>query len=114
MDKDIILSLAQGFNSLADTLTKLANEASKEAAAPEPEAKPAPVTKAEPEKPKAAAEPEISLEEVRGKLAELSKAGMTDKMRELIEATGAKKLSGVDPSQYKNLITQADRLLKEV
>lgn len=114
MDKDVIMTLAQGFNSLADTLTKLANEVPKEAASSETEVKPVPVTKTEPEKPAAAAEPEIPLEEVRGKLAELSKAGMTDKMRELIEATGAKKLSAVDPSQYKNLITQADRLLKEV
>ena len=54
--------------------------------------------------------PVVSLEEVRGVLAALSSQGMTVKVRELIVAAGADKLSAVDPSKYGELLAQAREL----
>lgn len=55
-------------------------------------------------------EPAVSLEQVRGVLAELSGKGLTGKVRELILATGANKLSEVDPGKYGWLLAQAEGL----
>ena len=52
-------------------------------------------------------EPEpVSLAQVRGVLAELSSQGLTEQVRELIVATGADKLSAVDPAKYAWLLEQ--------
>lgn len=59
--------------------------------------------------PTAAAEP-VSLEQVRGMLAELSQAGHTAKIRSLIQATGVDKLSEVEPAKYGWLLTQAEAM----
>ncbi|MDK7699094.1 hypothetical protein [Cutibacterium avidum] len=55
-------------------------------------------------------QPEVSLEEVRALLASLSSKGLTAKVRELIVAAGADKLSSVDPSKYGELLAQAKEL----
>lgn len=56
-------------------------------------------------------EPEpVSLAQVRGVLAELSSQGMTEQVRELIVATGADKLSAVDPAKYGWLLAKAKEL----
>ncbi|CAB0673346.1 hypothetical protein FRC0024_00076 [Corynebacterium diphtheriae] len=60
--------------------------------------------------PVAEPEPAVTLEDVRGVLAELSAQGHTAKIRELIVATGADKLSAVDPSKYGWLLEQAKEL----
>lgn len=49
----------------------------------------------------------VSLEQVRGVLAGLSQAGHTAKVRELIQAAGAEKLSEVAPGKYQWLLEQA-------
>ncbi len=54
--------------------------------------------------------PQVSLEQVRGVLAELSGKGLTGKVRELILATGASKLSEVDPGKYAWLLDHAEGL----
>lgn len=56
-------------------------------------------------------EPEpVSLAQVRGVLAGLSSQGMTEQVRELIVATGADKLSAVDPAKYSWLLAKAQEL----
>ncbi|MSS84805.1 hypothetical protein FYJ24_08515 [Actinomycetaceae bacterium WB03_NA08] len=56
-------------------------------------------------------EPEpVSLAQVRGLLARLSSQGLTEQVRELIVATGADKLSAVDPAMYGWLLEQAKEL----
>ena len=56
-------------------------------------------------------EPEpVSLAQVRGVLAGLSSQGMTEQVRELIVATGADKLSAVDPAKYGWLLAKAKEL----
>lgn len=56
-------------------------------------------------------EPEsVTLEQVRAVLAKLSQAGHTAKVRELIQAAGAAKLSEVDPAKYGRLLSRAEAI----
>lgn len=50
------------------------------------------------------------LEEVRKILADKSRLGHTAKIRELLEKYGAKKLSEIEPSKYKDLVTDVEKL----
>lgn len=52
----------------------------------------------------------VSLEQVRTVLARLSQAGHTARVRELIQAAGANKLSEVDPSKFGWLLEQAEAI----
>lgn len=52
----------------------------------------------------------ITLEEVRTLLAEKSRAGHTDQVKEIIAKHGAKKLSEIDPSEYEALIAEVEVL----
>lgn len=53
---------------------------------------------------------EVTLEEVRGKLAELSQSGETAAVRELIQKHGGSRLSDVEPSQYAAILKEAEVL----
>lgn len=53
----------------------------------------------------------ISLEDVRAILADLSARGMTSKVKAIITAAGAEKLSQVDPAKYEWLLEQAEELI---
>lgn len=55
-------------------------------------------------------EKEITLEEVRGVLAEKSHAGFTAGIRDLLKKYGADKLSQIEPSNYKQLLIDAEGL----
>ena len=50
------------------------------------------------------------IEDVRKILADKSRLGHTAKIRELLEKYGAKKLSEIDPSNYKDLIADVEKL----
>lgn len=52
----------------------------------------------------------VSVEEVRGVLAEVSAAGFTAQARALIQQTGVSKLSDVPPEQYGWLLGKAKEL----
>ncbi len=65
------------------------------------------------EKPAAKQEPEekpLTLEEVRAVLAEKSRAGHTEEVRELLKKHGADKLSEIDPAKYPALLADAEVL----
>lgn len=83
---DELRSLAEQLIGIADSLTE----------------EPAPKTK-EPEK-------ELSYTDVRKVLAEKSRAGHTAKVKELLIAHGAEKLSGIDPKEYAALVKEAEVL----
>ena len=51
-----------------------------------------------------------TLEEVRAVLAEKSRAGHTDAIRDLLIKHGAKKLSEIDPEKYPLLLSDAEAL----
>lgn len=54
--------------------------------------------------------PTPTLEEVRSVLADLSRKGYTDAVRELLHKYGANKLSAVDPERYSALLTDAKEM----
>ncbi len=54
--------------------------------------------------------PALTLEEVRGRLADLSRAGHTEQVKALITKYGADRLSAVDPSNYAALLADAEEI----
>ena len=50
----------------------------------------------------------VTLEEVRTLLAEKSRAGQTEQVKEIIAKHGAKKLSEIDPAEYEALIAEVE------
>ena len=50
------------------------------------------------------------IEHVRKILADKSRLGHTAKIRELLEKYGAKKLSEIEPSNYKGLVADVEKL----
>lgn len=54
--------------------------------------------------------PQITLEQVRGVLAEKSRDGFTAEVREIIKRHGADRLSEVDPVEYEAMIAEAENL----
>ena len=71
------------------------------------EGTPAPAKEATPANAKAEA---YTLEQVRSTLAELSRKGYTDAVRELLRKHGAKKLSEVEPARYGALMADAKEI----
>ncbi len=55
--------------------------------------------------------PEITLEEIRGVLADISRAGFTADVKKLIVKYGAERLSDVDPNNYSSLLNDAKELM---
>ena len=62
------------------------------------------VESADPQKPK------LTLEEVRGILADRASNGHREAVQALIQKRGAKKLSDIDPAAYPSLIEEASAL----
>lgn len=50
----------------------------------------------------------VSLEDVRVVLAEKSRRGFTEEVKEIISKHGADRLSGIDPSEYESLLSEAE------
>ena len=50
------------------------------------------------------------IEDVRKILADKTRLGHTAKIRELLEKYGAKKLSEIEPSNYKGLVADVEKL----
>lgn len=50
------------------------------------------------------------IEDVRKILADKSRLGHTARIRELLEKYGAKKLSEIEPSNYKDLVADVEKL----
>lgn len=53
-------------------------------------------------------EPKITLEDVRARLAQLSRDGKTAQVKDLIQKYGANKLSEVNPDDYEALLLDAE------
>lgn len=86
-------TLADELRSLAQQMTDLAGRLEAE-------------TAKEPDRP----EKEISYTDVRKLLAEKSKAGHTEEVRQIIRDHGAEKLSGLDPKEYAAVVREAEVL----
>ena len=102
----LLLDVVEDLHSLADSVqavanTMLRNEEPDAPAEPKPQENP---------KPTAVPKKEITLEQVRAVLAELSHDGLTAEVRELLQKYGAQKLSGVDQKHYASLLKDAEGL----
>lgn len=121
----LLLDVVQDLRSLADNLQAVAdavadNDAAEteltttkepekagrggKAAAKNTAKKDAKAAKQEPE------EKPLTLEEVRAVLAEKSRSGHTEEVRELLAKHGADKLSEIDPAEYAALLAEAEVL----
>lgn len=99
----LLLDVVEDMRSLADSIQAVADAMVHNTPDIE-EAAPAKVV------PTAPAEKEITLEEVRAVLAEMSHAGKTEAIRNLLLKYGAPKLSSIDPKNYKALLADAEVL----
>ena len=100
----LLLDVVSDMRSLADSIQAVADVM----AGNEPvETKEPTTTVKEPKK------KEITLEEVRAKLAEKSQAGLTAQVREIIKKYGGSKLSEVDPKHYADMLKDAEVLGNE-
>lgn len=92
----LLLDVIGDLRSLADSLQAVADAVADNGAA-EAEL----TTTKEPE------EKPLTLEEVRAVLAEKSRSGHTEEVRELLAKHGADKLSEIDPAEYAALLAEA-------
>lgn len=92
-----LMKVAEDIRSLADSVQALCalvtDSLQGKDAAPEPEKL-----------------PEVTLEQVRGVLAEKSRAGHTEEVRAIIQKYGADRLSGIDPKDYPAVLKEAEVL----
>lgn len=58
----------------------------------------------------AAPTPDMTLEEVRAALAEISRKGYTAEIRSMLQKHGVDKLSELDPVHYRALLAEAEVL----
>ena len=117
-----IKELASDIAKLSKTLTTLAEELTSVPTQENAEEAAKPVAKKEAKKQyKEAGEKEssststestnpVTIEQVRAVMAEKSQAGLTGKVKELLESFGAAKLSAVDPKDYADLLAAAKEL----
>ena len=96
----LLLDVVEDLRSLADSLQAIAtafveNEPEESAAVEEPTPQP----------------PTISLETLRARLGEISRAGYTAAVNDLIRKYGATHLSKVDPKDYDSLLKEAEALV---
>lgn len=54
----------------------------------------------------------LTLEDVRHHMTVIAQSGFSAEVRALITKYGARKLSGIDPSQYESLLKEVDALGK--
>lgn len=55
-------------------------------------------------------EPELTLEDIRGILADIARAGNREGVKALLEKYGASKLSALDPEHYAAILKDAEGL----
>lgn len=102
----LLLDVVSDMRSLADSIQAVAEVMADN----EPVETKEPTTTVKEPKPK---KKEITLEEVRAKLAEKSQAGLTAEVREIIKKYGGSKLSEVDSKHYANMLKDVEVLGNE-
>ena len=93
--------VAEDIRSLADSIQAVCADVSVGMLEEKPEAFPKPKTKSE---------PKITLEKVRGILAEKSRSGHTAEVRAILRKFGADRLSDIDPKDYGAVLKEAEVL----
>ena len=93
--------VAEDIRSLADSIQAVCADVPVGMLEEKPEAFPKPETKSE---------PKITLEKVRGILAEKSRSGHTAEVRAILRKFGADRLSDIDPKDYRAVLKEAEVL----
>jgi hypothetical protein len=93
----------------ADVVAEKETAAAVEATEPTSDPGVTPEPEKEPE-PAAATAPTLKLEDVREKLATISRAGKTAQVKELISSFGAGKLTDIPEDKYAELLEKAEKL----
>lgn len=106
----LLLDVVSDMRSLADSIQALC-DAMAEGESTDADKKPTPIEKAEMKKSAKPKVKEVKLEDVRAVLAEKSQAGMTAKVREIIQKYGATKLSEIEPKHYADILKDAEGLI---
>lgn len=101
----LIKELRRDLSKLSETLLKIATSVDDDVV----DKKEKPIKKEE-VKEVGQTESTVSIEDIRAILAEKSQAGLTSKVKELLESFGAAKLSAVKPEDYEKLLKQAKEL----
>ena len=94
MNSTLLLDVADKLRALADSITAACSEL--------------PVTAVE--EPARAEAPNVSLEKLRGVLAEKSQQGFTSEVKDLIRRYGADKLSDIDPDHFPDMLKEAEAI----
>lgn len=108
----LLLDVVSDIRSLADSLQAVADVMLEN----EPTETVEPTTAKKDPMPKKSEKPkkkEITLEEVRAKLAEKSQAGLTAEVREIIKKYGGSKLSDIAQENYVDILKDAEVLSNE-
>lgn len=106
----LLLDVVSNIRSLADSLQAVC-DAMVESEPTDADKKSTPVKEAEPKKTVKTKVKEVKLEDVRAVLAEKSQAGITTKVREIIQKYGASKISEIDPKHYADILKDAEGLV---
>lgn len=107
---DVMMELVNALNALTAVLQKFTaqttdNYVNSFEEIYNPETDDAPVAEQQ-----SAPAPTVTIEEVRAVLSELSRAGKTAQVKELLKKHGGEKLSVVDPAEYPALLQEAGEL----
>ena len=93
-----------------ETLIGISEELTELFSSAEPEKQPVKKRETKKKESEPPAKKELTLEEVRAVLADKSRAGFTEQVKELLKKHGADKLSAVDPAEYKALLAEVEVL----
>lgn len=99
----LLLDVVDDMRALADSVQAVAEAMAQNDQRIEPTPE-----KQEPPQPEASA---ISLEQLRARLGEISRAGYTSAVHSMIQRYGVTHLSKVDPKDYAELLQEAEGLL---
>lgn len=103
----LMLDVISDVRSLADSLQVLC-DAMAETEATASVKEPAPANGQAAQKTEKKKANEIKLEDVRAKLADMSQAGKTAEVRDIIKKYGGTKLSDVDPVHYADILKDVE------
>lgn len=102
----LLLDVVSDMRSLADSIQAVCDAMASDGPTDEPQEEP----QKKPAKAKTEKAPEVTLEQVRGVLADKSRSGHTAEVRAIIQKYGADRLSDIDPKQYPAVLKEAEVL----
>lgn len=105
----LLLDVVNNMRSLADSIQAVCDEMASDEPAETPEQE-EPIAEPAEQPKKAEKQPEITLEQVRGVLANKSHSGKTAEVRAIIQKYGADRLSEINPKDYPAVLNDAEVL----